>query len=177
MFCDFDILPWNLCFEMILKLILLLLNQILQGHRSTMWLCNSLGDIREVLGSSLVEPRFFFLPYDIWWLIVGPSSKLTVSSVTARFRVDSDTNQIKQGATCHRSTVWLGISIGIVLARYASGSGFESRSGHVLFPPLWHQSPLQFRDTPVFFVTLLVKGKLWQKAPTYKLSQRRLSQS
>ena len=31
---------------------------------------------------------------------MGPSSKWTVSSVTARFRVDSGTNQIKQGATC-----------------------------------------------------------------------------
>ena len=25
-----------------------------------------------------------------------------------------------------------------VLVRYARGPGFESRSGHVLFPPLWH---------------------------------------
>ena len=39
---------------------------------------------------------------------------------------------------CHGSTVWLGSSVVRVLARYARGPGFESRSGHVLFPTLWH---------------------------------------
>ena len=39
---------------------------------------------------------------------------------------------------CHRSTVWLGSSVVRVLTRYARGPGFESRSGRVLFPPLWH---------------------------------------
>ena len=37
---------------------------------------------------------------------------------------------------CHRSTVWLGSSVVRVLARSARGPWFESRSGHVLFPPL-----------------------------------------
>ena len=36
------------------------------------------------------------------------------------------------------STVWLGSSVVKVLARFARGPGFESRSGRVLFPPLWH---------------------------------------
>ena len=34
------------------------------------------------------------------------------------------------------STVWLGSSVVRVLARYARDPGFESRSGHLLFPPL-----------------------------------------
>ena len=34
--------------------------------------------------------------------------------------------------------MWLGSSVVRVLARYARGPGFESRSGHVLFPPLRH---------------------------------------
>ena len=37
---------------------------------------------------------------------------------------------------CHKPTVWLGRSVVRVLARYARGPGFESRSGHVPFPPL-----------------------------------------
>ena len=41
-------------------------------------------------------------------------------------------------AICQRSTVWLGSSVVRVLARYARGPGFESRSGHVLVPPLCH---------------------------------------
>ena len=41
--------------------------------------------------------------------------------------------------SCHRSTVWLGSSVVRVLARYARGPGFESRSGHVLF-----SSPVTF---------------------------------
>ena len=36
----------------------------------------------------------------------------------------------------HRLTMWLGSSVVWVLARYARGTGFESWSGHVLFPPL-----------------------------------------
>ena len=40
--------------------------------------------------------------------------------------------------TCHRLTVWLDSSVSRVLAQYARGPGFEFRSGHVLFPPLWH---------------------------------------
>ena len=35
-------------------------------------------------------------------------------------------------------TMWLGSSVVRVLARSARGPGFESRSGRVLFPPLWH---------------------------------------
>ena len=42
------------------------------------------------------------------------------------------------GGNCHGSTVWLGSSLVIVLARSARGLRFESRSGHVLFPPLLH---------------------------------------
>ena len=37
---------------------------------------------------------------------------------------------------CHRSPVWLGSSVVRVLEQCARGPGFESRSGHVLFPPL-----------------------------------------
>ena len=40
------------------------------------------------------------------------------------------------GGNCHRSTVWPDSSVVRVLARSARGPGFESRSGHVLFPPL-----------------------------------------
>ena len=40
------------------------------------------------------------------------------------------------GGNCHRSTVWLGSSEVRVLARSARGPVFESRSGHVLVPPL-----------------------------------------
>ena len=40
------------------------------------------------------------------------------------------------GENCHRSTVWPGSSVVRVLAPYARGPGFESRSAHVLFPPL-----------------------------------------
>ena len=37
---------------------------------------------------------------------------------------------------CHGSTGWLGSSVVRVLAWCARGHGFESRSGHVLFPPI-----------------------------------------
>ena len=63
------------------------------------------------------------------------SSKGTVSSVPAWFRADSGTNLIKQGEII-RSTVWLGRSVVRVLAQYARGPVFESRSDHVLSPPL-----------------------------------------
>ena len=35
---------------------------------------------------------------------------------------------------CHRSTVWLGSSVGMMLSRY----GFEFWPGHALFPSRWH---------------------------------------
>ena len=96
--------------------------------------------MREVLGSSPGRAMCFFLPCDIWWPMWvrarAASSKRTVSSVPAWFRADSGTNLIKQGGNCRRSTVWLGSSVVRVLARSARGPGFESRSGHVLFPPL-----------------------------------------
>ena len=36
---------------------------------------------------------------------------------------------------CQRTTKWLGSSVGGVLARWAEGPGFESRSGHDFFLP------------------------------------------
>ena len=72
----------------------------------------------------------------MWVRARAASSKETDSSVPAWFRADSGTNLIKQGGNCHRSTAWLGSSVVRVLARYARGPGFESRSGRVLFPPL-----------------------------------------
>ena len=45
---------------------------------------------------------------------------------------------LELGNLCHRSTAWLGSSVVRVLARYARGPAFEFRSGHVLFPPVWH---------------------------------------
>ena len=54
----------------------------------------------------------------------------TVAAKNKRRKFSSGTD------ICRRSTVWLGSSVVRVLARYARGPGFESRSGHVLFPPL-----------------------------------------
>ena len=57
--------------------------------------------MREVLGSIPARAMCFFLPCDIWWPVWvrarAASSKGTVSSVPAWFRVDSGTNLIKQG--------------------------------------------------------------------------------
>ena len=77
----------------------------------------------------------------MWVRARAASSKGTVSSVPAWVRADSGTNLIKKGEIVtgrpsHRSTVWLGSSVVRVLARYARGPGFESRSGRVPFPPL-----------------------------------------
>ena len=82
-----------------------------------------------------------FSSRDIWWPVCGcaqaASSKGTVSLVLAWFRADSGTNLIKQGEiVTARSTMWLGSSVVRVLAWFARGPGFESRSGLVLFPPL-----------------------------------------
>ena len=57
---------------------------------------------------------------------------LAASQVPSRFGDESDL----AGGNCHRSAVWLGSSVVRVLARCARGPGIESRSGHVLFPPL-----------------------------------------
>ena len=79
----------------------------------------------------------------MWVRARAASSKETVSSVPAWFRGDSGT----LGSSPGRATfffldcdifngliVWLGSSAVRVLARYARDPGFESRSGHVLFP-------------------------------------------
>ena len=64
----------------------------------------------------------FFLPCDIWWLSVGSrlgqrTSKSACFVVPPMFRADSGTNLIKQGGKCQRTTMWLGSSVGRVLAR------------------------------------------------------------
>ena len=61
--------------------------------------------------------------------------------LSRRFRHGSsgfgdELNLIKQGGNCHMLTVWPDSSVVIVLTRSARGPGFESRSGHVRFPPL-----------------------------------------
>ena len=71
----------------------------------------------------------------MWVRARAASSKGTVSSVPAWFRADSETNLIKQGEIV-TGRLGIGSSVVRVLARSARGPGFESRSGHVLFPPL-----------------------------------------
>ena len=68
----------------------------------------------------------------VWVRALAASSKGTVSSVPAWSRVDSETNLIKQWEIVTEPDS----SVVRVLARCARGRGFESRSGHVLFPPL-----------------------------------------
>ena len=55
------------------------------------------------------------------------------SLVPAWFRADSGTNLIKQGEIVTGRPC-----SSVVLARCAGDPGFESQSGHVLFPPLCH---------------------------------------
>ena len=43
--------------------------------------------------------------------------------------------------------LWLGSSVVRVLAWYARGPGFESRSGHVLFPPLFRARAASSKET------------------------------
>ena len=64
------------------------------------------------------------------------SSKGTVSSLPARFRADSGMNLFKQGDIVAGRPCGSIAQLARVLARYARGPGFESRSGYVLFPPL-----------------------------------------
>ena len=53
----------------------------------------------------------------MWVRARAASSKETVSSVPAWFRVDSRTNLIKQGGNCNGKTMWLGSSAVRVLVR------------------------------------------------------------
>ena len=71
----------------------------------------------------------------MWIRARASSSIMTVSSVPAWIRADLWTNLIKKGEIvtgrpCGSVAQWS------VLARSARGLGFESRSDHVLFPPL-----------------------------------------
>ena len=96
--------------------------------------------LRGVLGSSPGRIMCFFLPCDLWWLSVGPCSgceqqrDCLVGSGLAPSSLGDES--IQAGGTCHRPTVWPYSSVVRVLARSARGPGFESRSGHVLIPPL-----------------------------------------
>ena len=66
----------------------------------------------------------------MWVRARAASSKGTVSSVPARFQADSGTNLFKQGEIVAGRPCGSVAKLARVLAR------FESRSGHVLFPPL-----------------------------------------
>ena len=96
--------------------------------------------MREVLGSDPGRAMCFFLSCDIWWPVWvrarAASSKGTVSSVPAWFRGDSGTNLFKQGEIVAGRPCGSVAQLARVLARYARGPGFKSRSGHVLFPLL-----------------------------------------
>ena len=72
----------------------------------------------------------------MWVRAQAASSKGTVSSVPARFRADSGTDLFKQGEIVTGRLFGSVAQLARVLTRYARGPGFESRSGHVLFPPL-----------------------------------------
>ena len=72
----------------------------------------------------------------MWVRARAASGKGTVSSVPAWFRADSGTNLFKQGEIVAGRPCGLVAQLARVLARYARGPGFESRPGHVLFPPL-----------------------------------------
>ena len=65
------------------------------------------------------------------------SSKGTFGSVPAWFWADSGTNLFQQGDIVADRPCGSVAKLARVLARYARGPGFESRSGHVFFPPLW----------------------------------------
>ena len=112
-----------------------------------MWLGSSVGIVlAQWAGGAGFESRSghdFFLPCDIWWLGVGSQLGPRASGsaclvVPPLFRADSGTNLIKQGEKCQRTTKWLGSSVGGMLARWAGGPGFESRSGHDVSSPVTH---------------------------------------
>ena len=88
-------------------------------------------DMREVLGSS----PGVTVGGSVWVRARDGSSKWTISSVPARFRADSGTNLFKQGKIVAGRPCGSIALLARVLARCARGPGFESRSGHVLFPP------------------------------------------
>ena len=73
-----------------------------------------------------------FLPCDIWWLSMGPCSgcerqrDCLVGTGTVPSR-----GEIVAGRPCGSIA-----QLARVLARSATGPEFESRSGHVRFPPL-----------------------------------------
>ena len=72
----------------------------------------------------------------MWVRARAANSKGTVSSVPAWFRADSATNLFKQGGIVAGRPCGTVAQLARVLAQCARSSGFESRSGHVLFPPL-----------------------------------------
>ena len=72
----------------------------------------------------------------VWVCARAASSKGTVSSVPTLFRADSGMNLFKQGEIVADRPCGLVAQLARVLAWYARGPGFESRSDHVLFPPL-----------------------------------------
>ena len=125
-------------------------------QRPTMWLGSSAGRVlaRQARGpdSSPGRDTIFFLPCGIWWASVGSrlgqrTSKSACLVVPPLFRADSGTNLIKQGVKRQRTTMWLGSSVGRVLAgkREALGSSpvqatiFSSPVTLVSFcePPHW----------------------------------------
>ena len=59
-----------------------------------------------------------------------------VGSSMVRSRFGDESNNYA-GGNSHRSAVWLGSSVVRVFVRFARCPGFESRSGHVLFPPMY----------------------------------------
>ena len=69
----------------------------------------------------------------MWVRARAASSKGTVSPVPTRFRPDSGKNLFKKGEIVAGQSCGSAAQLARVLARYARGPGFESRSGHVLF--------------------------------------------
>ena len=71
----------------------------------------------------------------VWVRARAASSKGAVSSVPVWFRADSGTNLIKQGEIVTGRPCGSVAQLS-VLAWCARGSGFETRSSHVLFSPV-----------------------------------------
>ena len=81
------------------------------------------------------EPAPVTFGGSVWVRAWAASSKGIVSSVPARFQADSGTNLFKQGEIVAGRPCGSVAQLARVLARYARGPGFESRSSHVLPPP------------------------------------------
>ena len=90
-----------------------------------LWLSN----LQTSLRSTWLDVRIRIV---YWWNAETTITHQDVNFITRKPRsVQLDHTPHLQ---CHRSTVWRCSSVFRVLVRYA----IESRSDHVLFPPLWH---------------------------------------